>query len=217
MPTERQAKILHTIVDEYIHTANPVSSAVVFDLNDFGVSCPTIRNEMAELTEIGYLAQPHTSAGRVPTEQGYRFFVDSFIGQKPRKAGKPRKMADGADWKKLARFLSDCVDDAILYVDARSSIRYVGLKKVFSLPEFQTHEAVISLFEEFENLENSIDKIFDALDRKINVFIGSENPFFESKEFSMITFPSLNGFIALVGPMRMDYRRNISLFFNLYE
>jgi len=80
MLDDRKAAILRAVVEEYIQTAQPVGSAHVARLGDLSVSSATVRNEMGVLEREGYLAQPHTSAGRVPTDKGYRFFVDSLAG-----------------------------------------------------------------------------------------------------------------------------------------
>src|SRR5690606_4278561 len=74
--TDRQAKLLTTIIEQYAEVAAPVGSVLLAKL--FNVSSATIRNEMAELERMGYIAQPHTSAGRVPTDKGYRFYVNSL-------------------------------------------------------------------------------------------------------------------------------------------
>ncbi|MFN4294035.1 MAG: heat-inducible transcriptional repressor HrcA [Thermoflexales bacterium] len=78
--TLRQQTILGLVVKTYINTATPVSSKALLEANDLGVSSATIRNEMAVLEELGYLTHPHTSAGRVPTDKGYRYFVERLIG-----------------------------------------------------------------------------------------------------------------------------------------
>ncbi|MGH9077145.1 MAG: heat-inducible transcriptional repressor HrcA [Acidimicrobiales bacterium] len=78
MLDERKAAILRVIVEEYIHTAQPVGSAHVAGVRELSVSSATVRNEMGLLEREGYLVQPHTSAGRIPTDKGYRFFVDSL-------------------------------------------------------------------------------------------------------------------------------------------
>ena len=80
--TERKKEILKTIINEYIVTANPVGSRTLARKYDFGVSSATIRNEMADLELAGYLEQPHKSAGRVPSDKGYRFYVDSLMDLK---------------------------------------------------------------------------------------------------------------------------------------
>jgi heat-inducible transcriptional repressor len=79
MLTERQRLILNAIIDNYIHSAEPVGSRTISKREDIGFSSATIRNEMADLEELGYLEQPHTSAGRVPSTKGYRFYVDNLI------------------------------------------------------------------------------------------------------------------------------------------
>jgi heat-inducible transcriptional repressor len=77
--TERSRKILEAIIEEYIATAQPVGSKALTRNLDLKLSPASVRNVMAELEELGYLASPHTSAGRVPTEKGYRFYVDSLL------------------------------------------------------------------------------------------------------------------------------------------
>jgi heat-inducible transcriptional repressor len=81
MLTERQRMILHAIVDDYIRSAEPVGSRSISKRGDVGYSPATIRNEMADLEELGFLEQPHTSAGRVPSTKGYRYYVDHLIGK----------------------------------------------------------------------------------------------------------------------------------------
>lgn len=78
---ERKLNILNAIVKDYIETAEAVGSRTISKKHDLGVSAATIRNEMADLEELGYLIQPHTSAGRVPSEKGYKLYVDSLMGQ----------------------------------------------------------------------------------------------------------------------------------------
>src|ERR1700760_980331 len=78
MLDDRKAAILRAVVEEYIETAQPVGSASVSRVPGMAVSPATVRNEMGALEREGYLAQPHTSAGRIPTDKGYRFFVDSI-------------------------------------------------------------------------------------------------------------------------------------------
>src|SRR2546422_5184699 len=75
---QRKAAVLHTIVEEYVRTGEPVGSETIAEHAGLGVSSATIRNEMAALEELGYLSHPHTSAGRIPTDLGYRHYVDSL-------------------------------------------------------------------------------------------------------------------------------------------
>lgn len=80
---QRKAAILRAVVQQYIETAQPVGSSTVSARDDVGVSSATVRNDMTQLERDGYLVQPHTSAGRVPTEKGYRYFVDTLTGPSP--------------------------------------------------------------------------------------------------------------------------------------
>lgn len=218
MLTERQEKILGSIVEEYIDNAVPISSQAVFEASGLEISCPTIRNEMADLTELGYLVQPHTSAGRVPTEQGYRFFVDDLLQECQKKVN--QKLHSEQSRSKLsnagvaAREISMWVNDAVLFLGEDGELRYVGLKKLFSNPEFRTNEAIVSLINELEHFENSVANAAEKIrniERELEIFIGSENPFFESTEYSMMVSPQADGFISILGPTRMNYRKNISI------
>lgn len=87
---ERRMKVLHAIVEDYVRTREPVGSRAVTQRHNLDVSPATIRNDMAALEEVGLIHQPHTSAGRVPTERGYRAFVDSISGLKPLSAPEKR-------------------------------------------------------------------------------------------------------------------------------
>ena len=77
--SDRKKKVLRSVVDLYIRTAEPVGSKAITELPDMKYSSATIRNEMAELTALGYLEQPHTSAGRIPSAAGYRLYVDELM------------------------------------------------------------------------------------------------------------------------------------------
>jgi transcriptional regulator of heat shock response len=222
MISERQSQILNTIVDEYINTATPVSSSVLFDTGFFDVSCPTIRNEMAELTNMGFLIQPHTSAGRVPTERGYRFFVDELLTGRssfaPTAVGASAGKQETPKQSKLARGIgrarevSEKSNDLVILVDGRDrEVKYIGMKKVFENPEFRTHEAVVAMLGELERFESYAGEAFGQLKNDLEIFIGSENPFFENVEYSMMSSRIDDGFIALLGPMRMNYKINLEL------
>src|SRR6202040_843245 len=91
---DRKAAILKAVVEEYIQTAQPVGSGAVSRIPELSVSSATGRNEMGFLEREGYLAQPHTSAGRIPTDKGYRFFVDSITEPGPLDAAQNQQVRD---------------------------------------------------------------------------------------------------------------------------
>lgn len=101
MQEERRLAVLRAIVEDYVATHEPVGSKALVERHNLGVSPATIRNDMAALEDEGYIAQPHTSAGRVPTDLGYRLFVDRLSEVKPLSA---------AERKAIQHFLDDAVD-----------------------------------------------------------------------------------------------------------
>src|ERR1700755_3590404 len=80
---DRKLEVLRAIVEDYVSTQEPVGSKALVERHNLGVSPATIRNDMASLEDEGYIAQPHTSAGRIPTDKGYRLFVDRLSSVKP--------------------------------------------------------------------------------------------------------------------------------------
>src|SRR3954465_1666282 len=98
---ERRLAVLRAIVEDYVATEEPVGSKALVERHGLGVSPATVRNDMAALEDEGYIAQPHTSAGRVPTDKGYRLFVDKLAALKPLSPAEP---------KAIARFLEGAVD-----------------------------------------------------------------------------------------------------------
>src|SRR5689334_24178448 len=104
---DRKLAVLRAIVEDYVSTNEPVGSKALADRHNLGVSPATIRNDMAALEEQGYIAQPHTSAGRVPTDKGYRLFVDRLSQIKP---------LSGAERRAIETFLAGAynLDDVVM-------------------------------------------------------------------------------------------------------
>src|ERR1700754_3381652 len=99
MQDDRKLAVLRAIVEDYVATEEPVGSKALVDRHGLGVSPATVRNDMAALEDEGYITQPHTSAGRVPTDKGYRLFVDRLTTVKPMSQAEKRAIAsllDGA-------------------------------------------------------------------------------------------------------------------------
>ncbi len=107
MLDERKLTVLRAIVEDYVSTTEPVGSKSLVDRHHFGVSSATIRNDMAVLEEQGFIAQPHTSAGRIPTDKGYRLFVDRLSNIKP---------LSGAERRAIETFLGGAynLDDVVM-------------------------------------------------------------------------------------------------------
>src|ERR1700757_4949650 len=106
---KRKAFILATVVYEYINTAEPVGSVTLTQKYNLGVSSATIRNEMAELEAEGYLVQPHTSAGRIPSDSGYRTYVDRLMQPEELATDDRRRIRDGL--RDESRELDEIIDN----------------------------------------------------------------------------------------------------------
>src|SRR5918997_6547849 len=129
MSEERRLEGLRAIVEDYVETREPVGSRVLTERHGLRVSPATIRNDMAALEEAGYIAQPHTSAGRVPTDKSYRLFVDRLAEVRPLSA--PQKRA-------IETFLSEAVDlDDVLARAGRLLAQLTGQVAVVQYPSLR--------------------------------------------------------------------------------
>lgn len=139
--SERKMQILRTLVDDYIKTAQPVGSRTISRKNELGLSSATIRNEMADLEEMGYISQPHTSAGRVPSDKGYRFYVDHLMQVQALRIDEVRQIKDAIERKineinTLIRRASDIISMITGYasIALSPSLTKAALKSVQVLP-----------------------------------------------------------------------------------
>lgn len=224
--TERQKLILFAVVKEYIKNGQPVSSMLISEKYSFNVSPATFRSEFAELEEMGFLYQPYTSSGRVPTDKGYRLFVNSLLEKRTQEREKMRNVfLEFAKAKKrhddmfaeLTRSFSEFSRSVVFSgpLDSKMLFRS-GINEVLSQPEFddgllrQHFGSVVDSFEEH------LPKIISSLsENESAILIGQENPFSDAKDFSMIVSKfNLRGsecVIAILGQKRMDYAKNINL------
>lgn len=224
MITPRQQDLLQKIIKEFVVTAEPVGSKQLEEAGALGgVSSATIRAEMNELEKEGYLEQPHTSAGRVPTDKAYRYFVDHVVQREPlaitdrekrtidetirEVPPEPREIN-----KSIAQMLSDLTDQLVITnIIDEDDFYKVGLRNLFEFPEFRELERVFRLTSFFEDIEHELRRFHD-----IQVFIGRESPFREIPDESLICAEyhlphGYTGSLMMVGPTRMNYRRNWGL------
>lgn len=222
--TARQKDILQKAVFEYIEQAQPVSSQHLEERYDFGVSSATIRNELVALSENGYLAQPHTSSGRVPTDKGYRFFVDEVLAQDSL-AGE-KEIAEYQELEQKIRGYVEFVQEtgrslaeassslAVVYFPQKSLLWKEGWEEVLRAPEFETREPIENFMKFLVDVEKGIREFHS--ENVLEIYIGKENPFSKEKDFSIMisaySFPKRQtGIMALMGPKRMAYDKNIGL------
>ena len=229
MLTQRQSKILAAIVKEYSRSGHPVGSEELAERYGFDVSSATIRNEMKALEEAGFINQPHTSAGRVPTDRGYRFFVNKLMNHlELRGAEQMRLRQELVRIKKeyielgrsISKLLAEQAEGAAFAMLPASplggpdSIGTSGLSKVVSA---ELPSATIQEIADFmDELEKHGHELIQKGVGQVETFIGREAPVPFTSECSLVVsrvnLPSgKQGLIGIVGPKRMQYARNISL------
>lgn len=208
--SDRQRDILESVVQEYVRKAFPISSQLLEEEYEF--SSATIRNELQVLTEEGYLFQPHVSAGRVPTEKGYRFLVNEFLEEIPQPLEGTGDIF--SDHFSLMQQLSKASSGLALAYTSKGRVFWKeGWEGLLQEPEFQEVNYIKSLTQFLRDMEDHIEEL--RADHLISLYIGRENPFSKVKDFSMIfsVFSAEpQGVVAIVGPKRMAYDRNIATF-----
>lgn len=225
--TDRQVKLLATIIEQYAEVASPVGSVTLAKL--FGVSSATIRSEMARLEELGYITQPHTSAGRIPTDKGYRYYVNKLNEAReeltvPTLVDRSTRAIDArvATYaNRTDRAIRSAVDSLVeitrnLGLATIGDQLYMsGMGNLFSQPEFAASPRhVQQVARLLDNLEPWLREA--APNEPLNVYIGAENPIGKSSEASLIISRfrspySDHSYIGVLGPTRQDYAKVMRL------
>lgn len=216
----RQQQILSAIVEQYAEVASPVGSSLL--AKAFGVSSATIRAEMAELERGGYIHQPHTSAGRVPTDKGYRSYVNSlqYGVSSPERRVERALTARAGEGLVPDRAIRNVVDTLVevthnLGLATIGQELYMsGLSDLFGQPDFFSRGQVQQVAELLDNLEPWLRET--APNEPLNVYIGAENPIGRAAGCSLIVSRfcspySDRSYIGVLGPTRQSYREVMSL------
>jgi heat-inducible transcriptional repressor len=219
--TPRQEKLLASIVEQYAEVASPVGSSLL--AKAFGVSPATIRAEMANLERLGFIKQPHTSAGRVPTDKGYRQYVNTLQEgeqQTPNKSAQ-RALSARVDNAGLPKQTIRNAVDTLVELTSNLGLGTIGdqlymsgLSNLFGQPEFIQPGQVQEVARLLDNLQPWLKET--APNQPLNVYIGRENPIGGSAGCSLIISRfrspySDNSYVGVLGPTRQSYRGVISL------
>jgi transcriptional regulator of heat shock response len=221
----RQQKILEAILDAFIHKALPVGSKHLYQEYDFGVSPATIRNDMAILEDEGYIMQPHTSAGRVPTSLAYRLFVDQLKTEQLviRQAEHDiQVMRREYFLKKTKEKLYDGVsilagvtgDISFATLPDKDHLFYIGIGNLLKKPEFSSDPEKTT--QVIEVLENQLHSVLSemSIGTEGSVYIGEENILPEFKSCSLLAIPyhyrGFKGVMGILGSTRMNYAYNLA-------
>lgn len=213
--TERQEKILCAIVEQHAEVASPVGSSLLAKL--FNVSSATIRSEMAELEKRNLIHQPHTSAGRVPTDKGYRYYVNQIAQDSSRKETRGEKaltarVESGGLPERTIRNAVDTLVElthnlGLATIDQQ--LYMSGLSNLFGQPEFMNSGQVQQVANLLDNLEPWLREA--APNKPLSVYIGHENPIGRSAGASLIISRfrspySDHSYIGVLGPTRQQYK-----------
>jgi len=219
----RRRAILAATINKYIEEATPVASEDI--AKDFDLSPATVRNILAELEESNYLTHPYTSGGKIPTNKGYRYYVDFLLSQM--ELLEEEKESIAREYKRKINRLEDVLDKtleilssithytAITYFpEWQDRFFYKGISLVLNQPEFQDCQKIrllIKIIEDKQYLLNIINRDFTD---KVKVYIGNELGCVEMESCSLVVSSyrlkdkSL-GRVAVLGPMRMEYSHTI--------
>ena len=214
---KRQEQILNFIVRRYVSTAIPVSSGIVFEKSELDLSSSTIRNMMLGLDNEGYLAQPHTSAGRVPTEKGYRYFI-KYLAEEHSPSENAKREIDNAlsglydnidsTFDDLSRVLAKHLrlfSGVGIVGGDRKTFSY-GIEDVLREPEFEEHDMALQFARIVDHLEDELDRMseFQQLPKIDIGTFGMVSATFCDKDVGQCVLFS-------IGPRRMNYEATQSL------
>ena len=227
--TDRQKEILYAIIEEYAEMAAPVGSVTLAKL--FDVSSATLRAEMARLEDMGYITQPHTSAGRVPTDAGYRLYVNSLqneldaeidevdgepVRDRPTRALETRIQSQTRADRAIRSAVDSLVDltGNLGLATIGDQLYIAGLGNLFAQPEFFERKQVQAVAKLLDNIEPWLREV--SPNQAINVYIGTENPIGKTSNASLIISRfrspySDKSYIGVLGPTRQSYQRVMSL------
>jgi len=215
----RKQKVLEIIIEDYINSAEPVGSKAVKEHHHVDASPATIRFDMADLEKKGYIKKPHTSAGRIPSDKGYRFFIDNILEETALSA----REAETVKEKLLNAIKEDLFDmvcsalaqmsgnASVVISSDRNKIMYInGIYRLLRQPEFGRSERtsdVVELIEKHNDMIGLLDEYTEE-DEDLSIRVGSENTAKQLKQCSVASAKYKDtGIISVIGPTRMDYKR----------
>ncbi len=213
----RQKQVLKTVVEEYVKHSTAVGSFHIVEMLAEPVSSATVRNVMAELTDFGLLVQPHTSAGRVPTDKGYKAYIEMTIREHKELSHRQQEILSAhfrrlkglqERFREAARLLSELSGNVGLLIDDANQVYMSGLSNLPKLPEFRDAEFGEDFMELLENPLARFRKIAQELNHNPQVVFGDKS--FGKASIVITHFgPEGKKIISVIGPMRMPYGKTL--------
>ncbi len=209
---ERLKKLLGLAVEDVIRTGEPVGSQRMVEAYGLEVSPATVRNWFGELEDLGCLTHPHTSSGRVPTEKGYRLYVDEIMLKKqlPKRDAQDLDKALSAEdlsdecKKAAAKCAAEITNGAVVLGLRRSDTYYTGLSHLFAQPEFSDWQHVVNFGNILDTLDDMLQRVRQEAYVEPDIRLGRECPFGSMCGSVLLTLGDGTLF-GILGPMRMDY------------
>ena len=218
---QRQQELLTLVINNYVATAEPVGSRFLVEKAGLNWSEATVRNELRELEEQGFLTHPHTSAGRLPTLKGYQHYLSTINFAelklaKTESAALEKSLRVEAEYesarKNLAKTIVALSRETVLIAFSNDFVYYTGLANLFQKPDFVEQSLVADVSQVFDRCEEYILEFFDEVSDEPKFFLGSEHPFGRILSVVSMRFGDKGeSLIALLGPQRMDYKHNWEL------
>ena len=222
---KRQQEILAAIIEEYTDSAVPVGSKVLVEKYGFDISPATIRNDMVSLEKDGFLYQPHVSAGRIPTDKGYKYFVeeimaDTELSLKDQKKLQVELLKLRAQHQRLSRTTAKLLSGMsgnLAISTMEKDFSDFGIRELLEKPEFQEVDEFCKIVEALDFIDENVDFILkNVKEGETKIFIGKVNPIKGINNCSMVVSPYTTksgdkGVLAIIGPKRMKYAENKSL------
>lgn len=218
--TLRQKDLLKAIVELHVKTGESIGSETVEKEINLGVSPATIRNEMVKLTDLGYLKQPHTSAGRVPTSLGYKIYISELMSEKGLPVSAEVSIKHNL-WenryhqnlllREAVKSLASRCGMLALAISEDNELYYAGAAYILDFPEFEDIDVtrfILSLFDEFPTLQAIIGKA--AGQDPLHILFGDELGFEHSHPAGFVFYKYVGregkrGVIGIIGPARMNF------------
>ncbi|MFH1822964.1 MAG: hypothetical protein ABH830_04675 [Patescibacteria group bacterium] len=215
---DRKRLILNTITQEHIKTGAPVGSGILVDKYKLAISPATVRNEMANLEKEGYIFQPHTSAGRIPTEKAYSLFLENLAEKKLSQQEETNineavKNKDELGFKNTAKIIAKLSNNAVFWAFHKNNLYYTGISNLFSQPEFYNTNLIYDISAVIDRIDEIIDEIYNEIKMGEQIMLGANNPFgdFCSTIMAKYKLGDNVGLFGILGPMRMNYDKNLAL------
>jgi transcriptional regulator of heat shock response len=221
--TQRQIEILKSLIEEYIKTAEAVGSETLEKRHSISASPATIRNEMVRLTEMGYLKKPHSSAGRMPTAEGMKFYVSELMKEKELSVGEEvafkEKVWDFREQqnkflRQLTRSLAEKTGTLAIATNAEGELYCSGYSHILEMPEFYDIDITKNLLEaldQYDYINRLMSRVYSQEEEEdVHILLGDDLESVLRGPYSLVytsyTTPmQQRGAVGVIGPVRLNY------------